>query len=53
MWGAMNGDNNPVIVMTDVYKYFGSFSALTNISLTVEKGEKVVLVGPSGSGIDI
>jgi polar amino acid transport system ATP-binding protein len=40
----------PVIVMEGVYKYFGDFAALTNISLNIEKGQKLVLVGPSGSG---
>lgn len=43
-------NNNPVIVLTDIYKYFGNFAALTRVSLSVAKGEKVVLVGPSGSG---
>ncbi|MDR1044728.1 MAG: amino acid ABC transporter ATP-binding protein [Candidatus Adiutrix sp.] len=36
--------------MEGVYKYFGDFAALTNISLNIEKGQKLVLVGPSGSG---
>ncbi|MDR1922067.1 MAG: amino acid ABC transporter ATP-binding protein [Candidatus Adiutrix sp.] len=39
-----------MIVLSDVYKYFGAFAALTKISLAVDRGEKVVLVGPSGSG---
>ncbi|MGL4208395.1 MAG: amino acid ABC transporter ATP-binding protein, partial [Candidatus Adiutrix sp.] len=46
----MNGAENKVIVLTDVYKYFGAFAALTKVSLSVEHKEKVVLVGPSGSG---
>ena len=39
-----------VIVMDGVYKYFGNFAALTNVSLSIERGQKLVLVGPSGSG---
>jgi len=31
-------------------KHYGSFQALENINLCVEKGEKVVICGPSGSG---
>ena len=33
-----------------VSKRFGSFAALSNVSLTVESGELVALLGPSGSG---
>ena len=40
----------PVIALTGVSKYFGSFQALKQVSLTVRKGEKVVVCGPSGSG---
>ncbi|MDA9398540.1 amino acid ABC transporter ATP-binding protein [Bradyrhizobium sp. CCBAU 45389] len=31
-------------------KRFGSFNALSGVSLTVARGEKIVLCGPSGSG---
>ena len=40
----------PIIVLDRVCKSFGSFQALTNVSLTVNKGERLVVCGPSGSG---
>ena len=40
----------PLILMQDVNKYFGSFQALKNINLKVYKGERIVVCGPSGSG---
>jgi polar amino acid transport system ATP-binding protein len=39
-----------MIAMTDVEKWYGEFKALTDINLTVRKGERIVLCGPSGSG---
>jgi len=39
-----------IIVCRDVHKWFGDFHVLRGISLTVEKGEVVVICGPSGSG---
>jgi len=33
-----------------MYKRFGDFTALTDIDLSVAKGEKIVICGPSGSG---
>jgi len=40
----------PLIVLDSVDKYFGSLHVLRNVSLTVDRGEVVVIVGPSGSG---
>ncbi|PAT09343.1 glutamate ABC transporter ATP-binding protein [Corynebacterium hadale] len=40
----------PMILMEGVQKYFGDFHALTDINLTVPRGEVVVVLGPSGSG---
>ena len=40
----------PIIVLENVTKLFGDFQALTNVNLTVDKGERVVVCGPSGSG---
>ncbi len=39
-----------MIAMTHVEKWYGEFQALTDINLTVRKGERIVLCGPSGSG---
>lgn len=40
----------PVIVAEAVGKSFGDFKALTDVSLTINQGERVVVCGPSGSG---
>ncbi len=39
-----------MITLNNVNKWFGDFQALNDVSLTVKKGEKVVICGPSGSG---
>lgn len=40
----------PMIVLENVDKFFGTFQALDDISLTVARKEVVVVIGPSGSG---
>jgi general L-amino acid transport system ATP-binding protein len=40
----------PMVVAENVRKRYGSFEALKGVSLTVRKGEVVVIIGPSGSG---
>lgn len=40
----------PMIDIKGVDKYFGDFRALTDITLTIPKGQVVVVLGPSGSG---
>ncbi|MBD2200278.1 MULTISPECIES: amino acid ABC transporter ATP-binding protein [Calothrix] len=42
--------SNPIIIAEDVHKWYGKFHALQGVSLTVNRGEVVVLMGPSGSG---
>ena len=39
-----------VIICQNVHKWYGDFEALRGISLTVRKGEVIVIIGPSGSG---
>lgn len=39
-----------MITIGKINKYFGKHHVLKEISLTVEKGEVVVVIGPSGSG---
>ncbi len=39
-----------IIQLENVDKFFGEFQALKNITLSVKKGERIVVCGPSGSG---
>ena len=39
-----------IIICRDVEKWFDDFHVLRGISITIEKGEVVVICGPSGSG---
>ncbi|PBB28990.1 glutamine ABC transporter ATP-binding protein [Mesorhizobium sp. WSM3882] len=39
-----------IIEAQNVSKWYGNFKALTDINLTVRKGERIVICGPSGSG---
>ena len=38
------------ILLEHVHKWYGAFHVLNDISLTVRRGERVVICGPSGSG---
>ena len=46
----MTETKDNIIVVKDLYKYFGDVKALDGVSLTVERGKVVVVIGPSGSG---
>ena len=39
-----------MISMQDVNKWYGDFHVLKDVNLNIKKGEKVVICGPSGSG---
>ena len=41
---------DPIIVVEDLHKSFGSNEVLKGISTTVNRGEVVAVIGPSGSG---
>jgi general L-amino acid transport system ATP-binding protein len=40
----------PIIQIDNLSKWFGDFQALKNITMSVNRGEVVVIIGPSGSG---
>jgi general L-amino acid transport system ATP-binding protein len=46
----MNGGKRPMIELRHVHKWYGAYHALNDVSLTVARGERVVVCGPSGSG---
>lgn len=39
-----------IVSLTNVNKWYGAFQALKDINLSVKKGERIVVCGPSGSG---
>ena len=43
-------DNNDIIQIRDLNKWYGEFHVLKEINLRVNSGEKIVICGPSGSG---
>lgn len=43
-------DSPPVVVYEDVRKMYGEFVALDGVTVQVNKGEVMCLIGPSGSG---
>ncbi|MGL4967868.1 MAG: amino acid ABC transporter ATP-binding protein [Inquilinus sp.] len=40
----------PMVVAAEIHKHFGSLHALQGVSLQVERGEVLCIIGPSGSG---
>jgi general L-amino acid transport system ATP-binding protein len=40
----------PVVEMIGVHKWYGAFHVLRDINLTVQRGERIVIAGPSGGG---
>jgi general L-amino acid transport system ATP-binding protein len=42
--------DGPMIELRRVNKWFGEFQVLKDVSLTVGRGERIVVCGPSGSG---
>jgi general L-amino acid transport system ATP-binding protein len=41
---------NSIVSIADLNKWFGDFHVLRDITLDVDKGERIVICGPSGSG---
>jgi polar amino acid transport system ATP-binding protein len=47
---GMPGTSDLAVTMNGVNKWYGQFHALKDITLTVARGERIVICGPSGSG---
>jgi ABC-2 type transport system ATP-binding protein len=43
-------DDAPIVVVKDLYRYFGTFAAVKNIGFSVRKGEIFGLLGANGAG---
>ena len=50
MDAAANGNSQDMIVIRNLVKRFGHVEAVNGVSLTVARGQVVVIIGPSGSG---
>ena len=46
----MDGGHAAILKLQGITKKFGTFTALSNVNLTISDGEFFTLVGPSGSG---
>lgn len=46
----MTNEQDYIITLKDVNKWYGEFHVLKDINLNVKQGEKIVICGPSGSG---
>jgi len=44
------GNPDDIILIQDAHKFFGPIRAVNGVSLTIQRGKVVVIVGPSGSG---
>jgi polar amino acid transport system ATP-binding protein len=42
--------SDEIIVIKDLHKHYGKVEAVKGISLTVKRGDVIVVIGPSGSG---
>ncbi len=45
-----SGDHANVVVVKDLFRYFGTFAAVNNVSFSVRKGEIFGLLGANGAG---
>jgi len=43
-------NNEYMVELTDINKWYGDFHVLKDVNLRVKKGERIVICGPSGSG---
>jgi general L-amino acid transport system ATP-binding protein len=50
MSDTLVGNGDSIIICRDVEKWFDDFHVLRGITISIKRGEKVVVCGPSGSG---
>ena len=50
MSSSSNGNGTPILALSDVHTYYGSIHALKGISIEVQDGEIVTLLGANGAG---